>query len=282
MLLSSHSSPRWAPTAATLVLLCSLAVNGWAHDPITSDGAARWVGALNLLLLSALWILYLIGQRRHKPPLWRALLFHFTCALALVTLMGPLDDWAETSTAAHMVQHMLIMVVIGPLWVLSRPFPQWFHAGLKRGIGWHKLAYISQYPLTMAYLHAAAIWFWHLPEPYMLAVEHPWWHFVEHLCFLLTAVAFWWAVLLGGHKVRPFALLAVLFTLMHTGFLGAVLTFADDVLYGEARNLQDQQLAGLIMWVAGAIPYLIAALWVGHQWLGDLERRMKAAQAARQ
>ncbi|MCH8529280.1 MAG: cytochrome c oxidase assembly protein [Saccharospirillum sp.] len=256
-------------------------MTGWAHDPITSEGSARWVGALNLLLLGGLWVLYLVGQRRHAPPLWRAILFHVTTALALITLMGPLDHWAETSTSAHMVQHMLIMVIIGPFWVLSRPFPQWFHAGFKYQTGWHRIVRISQYPLTLAYAHAAAIWFWHLPRPYMLAVENPWWHWVEHLCFLLTAVGFWWAVLLSGRHTRPFALLAVLFTLMHTGFLGAVLTFANTVLYGEARSIQDQQLAGLSMWVGGGIPYLIAAVWVGHQWLSDLERRLQTAEIAR-
>ena len=273
-------APSGVSLAGVMILLAALwwlPATGWAHNPITSDGAARWVGALNLVILGALWGLYLAGQRRHAPARWRAILFHLTSILALVTLMGPLDDWAKTSTAAHMVQHMLMMVIIAPLWVLSRPFPQWFHGGLNRKSGWHLITRVSQYPLTMAYLHAAAIWFWHLPVPYMLAVEHPWWHWLEHLCFLLTGVGFWWAVLLGGKRSRPYALLAVLFTLMHTGFLGALLTFADSVLYDEARGLEDQQLAGLIMWVVGGVPYLTAAAWVGHLWLRDLQRRMQSA-----
>jgi len=60
---------------------------------------------------------------------------------------------------------------------------------------------------------------------------------------------------------------------MHTGFLGAVLTFAGTPLYDEARSLPDQQLAGLIMWVPGAIPYLLASAWVGHRWDQQLHRR---------
>jgi len=195
--------------------------------------------------------------------------------------MGPLDDWAKTSTAAHMVQHMLMIIMIAPLWVLSRPFPQWFHAGLKHLTVWHRVSRISQYPLIMAYLHAAAIWFWHLPGPYMLAVEHPWWHWAEHLSFLVTAVGFWRAVLLGGRHNRPIALFAVLFTLMHTGFLGAVLTFADGLLYDEARSIPDKQLAGLIMWVGGGIPYLIAAGWVSHWWLRELERGVPSIVVAK-
>lgn len=61
-------------------------------------------------------------------------------------------------------------------------------------------------------------------------------------------------LLAGAAKRAPWALLALLFTLMHTGFLGAVLTFAESPLYGEARSLADQQLAGLIMWVVGSVP----------------------------
>jgi cytochrome c oxidase assembly factor CtaG len=70
----------------------------------------------------------------------------------------------------------------------------------------------------------------------------------------------------AGQARTLWALAALLFTLMHTGFLGALLTFARDPLYAETRDLQDQQLAGLIMWVAGAVPYLIASAWMGHRW----------------
>lgn len=268
-------------TLTRIAALWWLPMAGWAHDPISSDGPARWVGVVNLLLLGGLWALYLVGQRRHAPPRWRAILFHLASTVALIALMGPLDDWAKTSTAAHMVQHMLMIIIIAPLWVLSRPFPQWFHAGLKHLATWHRVSRISQYPLTMAYLHAAAIWFWHLPRPYMLAVDQPWWHWAEHLSYLVTAIGLWWAVLLGSRHNRPFALLALLFTLMHTGFLGAVLTFADGLLYEQARTIQDQQLAGLIMWVGGGIPYLIAAVWVSHQWLREVEQRMQSVTAIR-
>ncbi len=189
-----------------------------------------------------------------------------------------MDDWAKTSTAMHMVQHMLLMVVIAPLWVLSRPLPQITGTLGRQGRWlWQPTLQLTRYPLITAYLHAADIWIWHLPWFYMLAVENPWWHLVEHLCFLLTAGLFWWAVLRASAPRQPFALLAVLFTLMHTGFLGAVLTFADSVLYDEARGIADQQLAELIMWVVGALPYLGAAGWVGYRWMRHLQKRMQSA-----
>ncbi len=254
-------------------LLLAVPAGALAHNPLTSQGAEQWAALLTALLLALFWGLYALGSRRRPAPRWRGLLFHATAVLCVITVLGPLDDWAETSTAAHMTQHMLLMVVIAPLWVLCRPLPQ-LVAGAAAGLGhaaarlWTPLLRAARHPLWAAYVHAAVIWFWHLPRYYMLAVEDPWWHAIEHACFLLSAGVFWWAVLRAGHARAPWALLALLFTLMHTGFLGAVLAFAREPLYGEARSLADQQLAGLIMWVPGAIPYLLAAAWIGSRWLG--------------
>jgi putative membrane protein len=59
------------------------------------------------------------------------------------------------------------------------------------------------------------------------------------------------------------ALLSALFTLRHTGMLGAFLTFGQFRFYNDACDLQDQQLAGLIMWLPGGLAYLIAGGWCG-------------------
>lgn len=238
-----------------------------AHNPFTSQGQEQLAGWFGATLLAVFWAVYVIGARQRPPAPHAALGFHATALLCALTLFGPLDDWAKTSTAAHMVQHMLLMVVIAPLWVLCHPPAQIAAGGGRIGARlWTPMLRLAGHPVLAAQVHAAAIWFWHTPYFYMLAVDNPWWHALEHACFLITAGVFWWAVLKAGRRHAPWALLALLFTLMHTGFLGAILTFAREPLYGEARDLQDQQLAGLIMWVAAAIPYLIAAAWVGHRW----------------
>ena len=102
------------------------------------------------------------------------------------------------------------------------------------------------HPVLAAWVHGAVIWFWHLPAFYLLALENPWWHVFEHACFILSAGLFWWAVLNSAHRNAPWALLALLLTLMHTGFLGAILTFARVSLYGEGRALEDQRARALI------------------------------------
>lgn len=66
----------------------------------------------------------------------------------------------------------------------------------------------------------------------------------------------------------PAPALALWFTLMHTGLLGALLTFAAVPLYGHGpQALWGQQLAGLVMWIPGGVVYLAAAGWMAGRWL---------------
>lgn len=258
-----------------LLLLCSSQAV-FAHNPLASNGEGQVAALLSLLALLAFWVFYLLGVRRSRPQARHFFYFHLAAFICALAILGPLDDWAKTSTAAHMTQHMLLMVIIAPLWVLSRPLAQ-IIAGSGRLWAWlwRPMLALTRYPMRTAYLHGAIVWFWHMPYFYMLAVKNVWWHALEHLCFLVTAGIFWWAVIKGSRRNTPWALLALLFTLMHTGFLGALLTFARAPLYGEARSLADQQLAGLIMWVVGALPYFTAAVWAGYGWYRQLQQQME-------
>lgn len=238
-----------------------------AHSPWAGSLEQRLAGSVSALLLLGFWLIYLRGARRVPTPLNRQLGFHLVAVICALTMLGPLDDMAKHSTAAHMTQHMLIIVVIAPLWVLCRPLPQLVAGGLRSLLPWWKpLLRLVQQPMLMAALHGAAIWIWHVPYFYMLAVDSAGWHTFEHACFLVTGGLFWWSVLRSSAAALPNAFLALLFTLMHTGFLGAILSFSGVALYDESRSLADQQLAGLIMWVAGAFPYLAGLCWLSRRW----------------
>lgn len=232
--------------------------------------AAELIAAL---LLALVWCLYLWGSVKHRPNSTQALMFHIACLLTVYAVLGPLDSKAEISASAHMIQHMLFILVIAPIWVLSMPSSQFAAVGYdKEKYCGQLLLKIARFPLRLAYLHALVIWFWHIPKFYVLALENPWWHLVEQSCFLLTAALLWWAVLYCSERSRPWAVLALLFTLMNTGFLGAILTFANTLLYNPTHELADQQLAGLLMWVPGGMPYLLATAWLGYCWLNGVNR----------
>lgn len=251
----------------TVVCMACLAPQALAHNPLEGPLQQRLAGSLSAALLLGYWVMYVAGSRISVPSRRRAAGFHSVMLICVITILGPLDNLAKTSTAAHMTQHMLLMVVIAPLWVLCRPLPQLAAGGLRVLLPlWRPALRLTQRPMLAAILHGAAIWIWHLPYFYMLAVDNPWWHTFEHLCFLLTAGFFWWAVLRCNSRNLPDAMLALLLTLVHTGFLGAILTFSGQPLYGESRDLADQQMAGLIMWVPGAMPYLAAFGWLTARW----------------
>lgn len=254
------------------LMATTLAVPASAHSPFTADGQAAVATWSGVIVLLALWFMFLVGARTCALPLRRTWSFHLGCLLCALAAFGPLDHWAEHSAAAHMVQHMLFMVVIAPLWVWGQPMPALVAVGGKPLLAvWQPFLFIARRPMWSAYLHAAVIWGWHTPVLYNLALLDPWWHAVEHACFLITAVLFWWSLLHNSRRETPVALVALLFTLVHTGVLGALLTFSTQPFYSQVQTLEDQQLAGLLMWVMGGLPYFGAAGWVGYQWL----RRMR-------
>ncbi|MFY3386531.1 cytochrome c oxidase assembly protein [Paracidovorax sp. MALMAid1276] len=258
-------------TGATLLALWSALAPGTAAahgNAFIGEGAHAPIWASQALFAVA-WLGYLWGAVLRRPDPVRRALFHGAMLVAGLALFGPFDDMAGSSTAWHMVQHMLLIAVVAPLAVLARPLQQWRAVAGRRIDGvWRGVLAMARRPMLCALLHAAAIWVWHAPGPYMAAVMFNGWHVLEHASFLFTGWLFWWAVLRPGTARAPQAMMALLFTVMHTGLLGALLTFAPVVLYaGESRELWDQQLAGLVMWIPGGAVYLWAAAWLGWRWL---------------
>jgi putative membrane protein len=123
-----------------------------------------------------------------------------------------------------------------------------------------------------------------MPGPFDLALRSEPWHVAQHLSFLASALLFWWAMLHG--RAGPLVAAACLFvTSMIGGGLGALMTLSNSPWYAGYAELgltpagltpeQDQQLAGLIMWVPGGAWHLAAALW----FLMRALRRMEARHA---
>jgi cytochrome c oxidase assembly factor CtaG len=112
-------------------------------------------------------------------------------------------------------------------------------------------------------LHAAAIWLWHAPRAFEAAVANEALHFAQHVSFLGSAILFWWTVL-----ARPNlgAIGSLFTTMLYTGALGALMTFSRHSWY-LGYGLEDQQLAGLVMWVPAGLAYPIAAPFLGSKWL---------------
>ena len=225
---------------------------------------------------------------------WEAAAFLAGWLSLTVALLSPLHPLGEVLFSAHMVQHELLMVVAAPLLVLGRPLVPFLWAlpvGWRRSFGgwarrpgargaWRSLTA----PFAAWLLHGAALWVWHLPGPYTATLGSDLVHTLQHASFLGTALLFWYALVHGrggrmGYGTAVFYLFA---TAMHSGGLGALLTVAPRPWYPELAGstaawgltpLEDQQLAGLIMWIPAGASYMIAGLFLMAAWMREAERK---------
>jgi len=225
---------------------------------------------------------------------WEAGAFAAGWTLLLVALVSPLHRLGEVLFSAHMTQHELLMVAAAPLLVLGRPIVAFLWAiplEWRRTAGFWAAAgplpdlwKVVTRPLTAWILHALAIWIWHAPGLYQQTLVSDAMHTAQHVSFLGTGLLFWWALLRGHDRRlgRPVAVLYLFTTALHTSLLGALLAFSSTLWYPlyDARTvawgitaLEDQQLAGLIMWVPAGLAYLIAALSIAGSWLREAPTR---------
>jgi cytochrome c oxidase assembly factor CtaG len=109
-------------------------------------------------------------------------------------------------------------------------------------------------------------------------------HTLQHLSFLLSALLFWWALIHGRRGLMGYgaAVLYMFTTSIHSGVLGALITFSSSVWYPAyaattsswgLTPLEDQQLGGLIMWIPAGLVYIFAGLALFAGWLRESERR---------
>jgi putative membrane protein len=221
-------------------------------------------------------------------------------ALAL-TLMPPLHEWAEALFSVHMISHGVLMAAAAPLLILARPGPLmlWALPRLVRRLIGRWTAQIGESapwsalsrPLTASFAHGTAIWVWHMPAFFVGALHWEGLHWLQHASFFFTALLFWW-VIFGFRHLRSDAgtSIACLFvTALHTGLLGALLTFSVRLWYPPAPGtaewgltaIEDQQLAGIFMWMPVGLIYALAALALAGQWISTSPSPRELGNAAR-
>lgn len=232
---------------------------GAAPEP--GELLARW--NLDPVLLFALIMATLLGWRRlsrDAAALRRFLGGMFVLALLFVSPFCALTSALFSARAAH---HALLVAIAAPLlaWAL-----------LPRGIR------AFAYPAAWTIGHAAIFWAWHVPALYGAALANVAVYWFMQLSLLGSAAGFWAAV--RDARITT-AIAALLATMVQMGLLGAILTFAGTAFYAPHLHttqgwgfspLEDQQLAGLIMWVPAAGLYLFAALLLAGRWLGAESR----------
>lgn len=275
-----------------LLLLAAIALptsTALAHDGPHDGGPASWHWDWQILASIGLFgVLYGRGLvevwRRagvdHGIGLHQAAAFFSGLIVLLIALVSPVDSLGETQLSMHMIQHLLLMLVAAPLMAyglsktaLAYSLPKRIRMVTATRKPWRSgLTAIGRaitHPGLVWLLHSAAVILWHLPLLYQAAVDNDAIHILQHLSFFLTGLLFWWVFF---HKRLGFVTggLYIFTTATYNGLIGAFLTLSNGLaypIYADRINiwglsaLEDQQLAGLIMWVPPSLIYLAALLY---------------------
>jgi putative membrane protein len=288
---------RVVVTAIGCALMASVALaHGESENSSTPHWWNLWVwepGMIATLLVTA-WIygrgLHQLRRAIHAPWKMRREAWYYAAGwLALaVAVVSPLHPWGQILFSAHMTQHELLMLVAAPLLVLGRPGPIVLWAmerrAAQRTARWIRLPKVQKLwqavtrPFVAWLVHAIALWMWHVPALFEATLANAWVHHLQHASFFFSALLFWHAVFHGRQRASGYGagVLYLFTTALHSGALGALITFAGVVWYphyletaklGGLTPLEDQQLGGLIMWIPAGLVYIVAALVMFAQWL---------------
>ncbi len=254
-------------------------------------GAWSWDPALLAVLAgSAVVYGWAAPRSRRTGRGRRAASFYAGLGVLFAALVSPLDALASATFSAHMAQHLLLMLVAAPLLVAGHPMatitpalsPGARRSVVRASIRLRGPGHRLQHPLVVGLVGVLVLWTWHMPSLYEVALRHAAVHALEHATFLVAALLFWAVVLTSGQRrgaPRPVAVLLVFATGVQSTALGAILVFASGVLYPEQTAgatawglspLEDQRLAGALMWVPPAIVYIAVMAVLLARWFSEM------------
>jgi cytochrome c oxidase assembly factor CtaG len=239
-----------------------LLLSGWSLDPFA---VAAFVAAI---------VAYAIGARSgQRPRAFYLIAAVATLAIAVASPVGALADGYLFS--AHMLQHLLLVLVVPPLFLLSLRTTD-----APRG----RLARAIERPFVMWVMGVGAMWLWHAPTLCNAASQSAIVHRIQELSLFAMGTAFWWPILSPRltHRIAPLTGVVYLFSAcIACTVLGVIVTFSPVEVCSIYRNPvdrlgvlslvrggwgltpdKDQQLGGLLMWVPGCLVYAVAIMGV--------------------
>jgi putative membrane protein len=283
-----------------IVLLALGATPALAHG--TRDGPLVWtLDPILTLPLGILLTVYLAGwmrlSERASSPI-RPGFFLAGWAVLALSLTSPLHEAGERSFTMHMIEHELIMLVSTLLlassnaggvlvWGLPGKFRRSLAGNWKMPLQrlWRRLTE----PVTATVVQGAVMWAWHAPPLFDRALDSFAWHVAQHASFFASSLLFWWAMLHPRGRGSGYGVSAacLFVTSLIGGALGALMSFSSSPWYADYAAMgmtgigldpvDDQRLAGLIMWIPGGLVHGTAALALAYRWLKASEGGASAA-----
>jgi putative membrane protein len=233
--------------------------------------------------------LFAVGSAREKYgwwPVgvsgWRKASFLGAVGLIFFSLNGPLHTLSdEYLFSAHMVQHMLLMLVMPPFLILG--IPPWLIRKAMERPGVARAARVLTNPAFAYVAYNVTFIGWHVPTLYNWALVSHDLHILQHLMFMAVAVMMWWPVVnpvpeLERIPTGPLLMMYVFAFGIPSTILSAFITLSDSVFYpwyemaprvSALSPLEDQRLGGLIMWIPGMLIFWVAITAVFFRWTRD-------------
>ena len=270
------------------------------HDLWTAWTIEPWVTIpLILSILIYVWGTYNVWKRAgrgHGITTRQWISFVGAVLVLVLALMSPLDAWSADLFSAHMVQHLILMLIAAPLlvssdfqlallWALPRSRAQSLGNGFNQSRPVSGTWRVLNQPVFVWILFTLAMWLWHASVFFQAALHSEMIHTLEHISFLITSMLFWWILFKHNrpdHVHYAMTLPFLFLTVLQSGILGALMTFSERPWYPDYAHsvtnwgmtpLQDQQLAGLIMWVPGGAVFTLLTIGYFAAWLRALDRR---------
>lgn len=204
-------------------------------------------------------------------------------AVLVIALVSPLDRLGDDYLfSAHMTQHILLTLVAPPLLLFG--LPSWIFEPLRNHVKTIKIARFLSNPYVAFLSFNFAFAIWHVPSWYGAALDSEPIHFLEHLSFIGTATLTWLPILsptpFMPRMAPPVQVLYLFLQSLPATVLGSIIAFASAPLYSFYAQaprtwglgvMEDQLYAGLIMWIGGALIWLLALTLVFFNWFNREE-----------
>ena len=278
---------------------------------LATDWGLEPAVVLPLLAAALLWVWAVRRIRERHPsnpvPPVRSAAFAGGLASIAIALLSGIDRYDTTLFSVHMVQHLLLTLVAAPLLALAAPVTTLLRVAspnVRRRvllpILHSRLARILGFPVVSWLIFAGVMWGTHFSPIFDRSLEDPLVHDLEHGLYLAAALLFWWpAVGLDPSPWRmphPVRAIYAFLQMPQNTFLAVAILYAGSPLYAHYATLvrpwgptalEDQQLAGVLMWLGGDALFLaaigaIVAGWMRHESRNEVasDRRVEAERAA--
>jgi len=220
----------------------------------------------------------------------------------ILALAGPFDVFAYQAFWPHMIQHLLLSMVAAPLLLISNPMPVFLWTLpqlLREGAGEllrpsgqiQKILRLIIRPQVTLPFYILILYAWHVPDLFTMAINNSLVHYLQHFTFFLSAMLFWWPII-GPAPLRsklnyPQRLLYIVLAITPTALIAAIITLSTGVIYDhylstsrhwQISALEDQTIAGIIMWIPGNLVYLTSLTIIFFSWANKEDKRAITAR----